>query len=156
MYKEEDFFQVFGKINILFATLDFLVTQTIFQLVNDSNIHLLSKITNKTTLQNKFRFIKDLNPEEVVNLSVLSELKNLLPKAFEVGESRNRFIHDLWVFNPTTIPAGKIKRVEIKSLENKMFDFLENETNLDELNIFLQELGNMQIKIDSISKRLPS
>jgi hypothetical protein len=153
----EDFLQVFGHISVFFATLDFWVTLTIIQLVDKSKINLSSKITDKTTLQQKFRLIEKLKPEDVIDPISLSDLQKLLSQALVIGEKRNRFIHAQWIFDANNIAAGKISRLELQGIGSGTIGFKTIEdTTLDDLHTFLNEIGEMQQQIGSISSRLPA
>jgi hypothetical protein len=137
MASSEDFFQVFGHISVYFATFDFLTTLTILRLVDGRIVDQSLRMNDRNTLQQKFRLIERLEPHHVTNLAVLQELQGLLPEAVSVGETRNRFIHDQWMFAPDAIPTGRITRIRLEGLESGMFRLVSEETTLADLYAFL-------------------
>src|SRR5690242_5786908 len=106
----DDFFRVFGRISIFFATWDFFVTVLIGEVLRNDVV--LPKLDN-WTLGRKLRYFEKLEGQHVSNPSLLKQIRDLLPLAFEVSEKRNRFIHDQWVFWPAMIARGDIERVSL-------------------------------------------
>lgn len=156
MYRNEDFFQVFGHISVFFTTLDFFVTATLLQLVDkDKRVRAIA-MADRTTLQQKFRLFEKLEERQVIDHALLGEIKSILPRALTVGERRNRFVHDLWKFAPNDISAGRIGRSRIQGLDRWTVRVVqEEETTIDELYTFLREIGTLQKDFGAFLGRLP-
>ena len=99
LYRNEDFFQVIGRISVFFSTWDLLTTLLTMRLVKRQT--RLPVNFDRRTLPQKLRFLGELSAPEVVDPDVLKEVKLELPAALSVAGKRNRYIHDQWVFTPT-------------------------------------------------------
>jgi hypothetical protein len=156
MYTNEDFFQVFGHISVFLATLDFLVTTTMLRLVQkDKRVRDLA-MNDRTTLQQKLCLLDRLQDHQVVDAPLLGEIKSILPRAFTIREKRNRFVHDLWKFAPEDVRAGRITRFRIQGLNSWAPKVVrDEETTIEGLYSFLQEIGELQKEFGRFYKRLP-
>jgi hypothetical protein len=156
MPRNEDFFEVFGLISVQFATLDVFVTLSILRLVaHDQRVKKIA-MNNRTTLGQKIRIIQRLESRNVVKHDVLVQLHQLLPTALILSEKRNRFIHDLWLFDPEAVWIGKITRLTIEQLPNwKFAPTRAEEHSLDSLREFVNEIGSMQKSFAAILEKLP-
>lgn len=148
--------QMFGWISVWFATLDLFVTQVILRLVKvaafkGNNVPL----KDTTTLQLKFRLLAGLTPDQVFDPTILAEIQEHIGEALEVGEFRNRCIHDQWVFNDAEIAAGRISRIRLTRLEKWNTESETVAYNLDDLGHFLNRIGALQNKFGAWWKRLP-
>ena len=144
MTTEKDFFQVLGHISVFFSTLDVLTSIFIRQQIK-SDFHL--KFNDKTTLGQKYKILQGFNQEHFVSLEVYSDFVNILPEAIEISEKRNRFIHDQWIFNQKNIEVGTIERGMLKVFETGKWKMDIDVHTLDELYVFLNELGELQKKV---------
>jgi len=157
-YTNENFFQIIGKISIVFATLDFFTTQLIFRLISAEYYDDLG-ITDSTTLGQKLKKLEKLKEENIDYPAALVELRKILPKAISFAEERNRYIHDQWVFTESEISYGKIFRVRIRRKNNLNINFSDVEENktliIEDLNDFCDEIINMQVEIKKIVESIP-
>ena len=115
MYRDDDFYILFGKISTLFSSLDFFVTSVILKLIKNPTT---KKITNNTTLGQKLRILKSLTPSDVVDIEILNCTNSIINTAIIVSDDRNRFIHDLWVFNESNISQGIITKHRMTGLND--------------------------------------
>jgi hypothetical protein len=156
MYTEKEFMQVFGHISVFFATLDFIVTQGLVRLLTpEARDKAKIKTLSKGTLPEKLIIIQNLSPNDVIDPGVLDKLRTLLPEALEAGQKRNRLIHDQWEFNDQNIANGKIRRLTLRWLPDGRVDLQIDETTIDELYEYLNEIGSLQIQFSAIFKQLP-
>jgi hypothetical protein len=154
-HTREDFFQVFGHIAVFFATLDLFVTLTILHLVRkDKRIKSIA-MKDSTTLNQKLLILGRLQPDQVTDAAILGEVASLIPDALKVGEKRNRFTHDQWVFNPKTVTNGVISRCRIAGLSEWGIAVMkEDEVTIEQLQAFLNEIGALQIRFGQVFDRL--
>ncbi len=150
-YRNEDFFEVIGRISVSFATLDFFTSELIRRLLP---IDKKSQIpfTNRTTLGKKFNILEKMTDEKVIDSDVLADVHKVITEAQEVSLERNRYIHDQWVFNPKKISQGKIVRLKMDVSTNYNE---ETELTLRELYDFLNRIGELQKQFAGFLKRLP-
>src|SRR5579871_2174889 len=111
MATNEDFERIIGHISILFASWDFFVAMTITSLVAPE-----AEVGNldDSTLARKLRYLSELDPDEVVNRSVLQRIRSALPSAFEISRQRTNFLRDMWAFRPEKISRGLIERIALE------------------------------------------
>ncbi|MBN1292662.1 MAG: hypothetical protein JXB48_12550 [Candidatus Latescibacteria bacterium] len=152
-YRNEDFFQVFGRICIFFATLDFFVSEVIIRLIKTNRQIQLSE---NMTLGQKFKIISDLSPDQVIDPDILFDIKKILPEAIDVSRERNRYIHDQWVFNPELISKGKINRFTLNFPPQTAYINKQTELTINDLDAFLKRIGELQKKFGAFLDRLPS
>lgn len=155
MAEIQDFLRVFGHISVFFATLDFMTTEAILRLVDEGITDPKLKMNDRMTLAQKFRIIEYLEASQVTDPAVLLSLKQFMPQALQVGETRNRFIHDQWVFAAESLAAGKITRVRLTGLENGRIQMQSEETTLDNLRFFLGQIGEIQQRLGAALSQLP-
>ncbi|MFA7419334.1 MAG: hypothetical protein WCZ90_06570 [Melioribacteraceae bacterium] len=154
-YTTESFFQLFGHINVFFATIDFIVTLVIYRLLKFENFKN-SPINEKTTLKQKFRILKDVKAENVYDLNALKKINNFVDEAIELSEKRNRFIHDQWLFAPDLINEGKIGRLNLNKISMGSFTPQQETHSYEELVEFINKLGNMQKLVNYVFNLLPN
>jgi len=95
-------------------------------------------MSDRTTLQQKFRIIETLRPDQVIDPSLLADIQSFISDALVIGEKRNRYIHDLWVFDAENVKKGKLTRHRIKDLDNWKFSTaVEEEPLITDLENFL-------------------
>jgi len=145
--KNEDFEKVLGKISIFFATLDFLSSRLIVEL-DIQDVEKLFK--SNATLNQKFGLLNKLTETQVKQRETFKKLKEILPKAIDLSEQRNRFIHDQWVFNPNNISEGKIERIEIVNFHKSNFKIQKTIHTIENLYALLGEIGKIQIQIGNL------
>jgi hypothetical protein len=110
-YTVNDFFRIIGKISVCFAALDMFTSQLLRDLTKREPSSELPFPVN-ATLGRKLHLLKDMNPEDTINLDVLTEFKNFLPEALKIADERNRYIHDMWIFD-RSLPSGRMRRVQM-------------------------------------------
>ena len=156
-YCEDDYFKVFGNITVYFATLDFLVSELIMRLLpTPPNAHQLKPPYNeRSTLGQKLNILREMTAEHVVHPELLTRVQTILPEAIEVSEKRNRYMHDLWVFDPTMICKGEIGRLQIEITKGWLPSFKNNHHTIAELNEFLKILGRQQKTFGGFLNELP-
>jgi hypothetical protein len=139
-YTMDDFLQVIGRISVFFATLDFITSLVIIELIGrESTLPL--PFSEKSTLTHKFYALEKMDPGKTSSPQVLNEIKLLLPHAIEVANERNRYIHDQWMFRPDLVRAGKIGRVRMNFVQKLG---VPSEFSIDDLNQFLRSIGELQ------------
>ncbi|MFH1509418.1 MAG: hypothetical protein ABIE68_04600 [bacterium] len=149
MYKKEDFFQVIGHVSVFFSTLDVLTSILISELVKKS---VANKPKYDDTLGIKFRFLKGLNNEDVNSVKTLKKLNGLIDEAIKISDERNRYIHDLWVFDDKNIRKGYIDRLRMKGTNKIGFEKEVSTLSINDLYVFLKGIGNMQESIGKMIK----
>lgn len=123
----DDYFKLLGKISVLFATLDFAVTEVILKIAKSETGSFKLPAEN-STLGKKLRFLKESSFSSALGLTAMEHLSGFLPAAIEVADERNRYIHDQWIFNQDFISKGKIERIKMTSsgLKEKVLLTLED------------------------------
>lgn len=140
VFNEDDYFKSFGKISALFATLDFVVTEIILKIAKaEGNDFKLPRET--ATLGNKLRLLQESSASSAFALNVKKTLSNILPTAINIADERNRYIHDQWIFNPSTISSGKIDRIKLTSTGLKERITL----SIEEIKAFENDIASIQI-----------
>jgi hypothetical protein len=155
-FKNEDFFQVLGRISIFFATADFITTEIIIRLIKDESRDEIKPLEDSSTLTQKLKWLQQLTLESVTDSLILEDLKFFLPWAIDISLERNRYIHDQWVFNKEDILVGKINRARIIGLKKFKIEIEQKMFTIDNLYTFLTEVGEMQKKLFEILNKLPS
>ena len=115
---QQSVFQQFGHITVFFSTLDFFVTLFIIEIVSVEYKASKQPLNDYTTLGKKLRLIQNLSETDVIAPEVLVTVKQELDEAISVANERNRFMHDQWVFDPTTLEKGIINRMAFVDLKN--------------------------------------
>lgn len=158
-YTNEDFFQIIGKISVVFATLDFFASQLLFRLMSAEGYDNL-KINDTTTLGQKFKKLSEIKDEDVDYSLALVGLRKILPEAVAVAEERNRYIHDQWIFIESEISSGKIHRAKLKRKNNLNINVSDFEIakilKIEDLNAFCDKIVNMQVRIKKIVESIPT
>jgi hypothetical protein len=138
MYSDDDFFRILGHISVFFATLDLFASEVILRLTGWTSGTALP-FGETATLGHKLTLLGEMRPEHVANSAVLLDLQRELPRAQTAARERNRYIHDQWIFDPTLIPQGRIRRARWPLGQAAV-----QELTLQELHSFLQEIGQLQ------------
>ncbi|WP_394237098.1 hypothetical protein [Pseudomonas anguilliseptica] len=139
VFNQDDYFRIFGRISILFATLDFGVTELILKIAKAEGDDF--KLPHNTaTLGNKLRFLQSSSVSSAYALEIKNSLSSILPKAVAIADERNRYIHDIWIFNPNTITSGKIDRIQLSSTGLKERVSL----SIEEIQAFENDIGYIQ------------
>jgi hypothetical protein len=155
-YTNENFFEVIGHISVLFSTWDLLTTLLIIRLVK-RNAPLPDSLTRKT-LGQKLALLKDLTPTDVVDPALLGRIQLVLPKAREVAEKRNRFIHDQWVFAEESIPKGEIHLLSVEVImgsEGRTVKMPRTDFRIADLSAFRETVGEQQKIFIALLESLP-
>ena len=154
-YSIEKFYQVLGNITFRFASLDFLVTLLILRLVDFSKIKNRFPIDDRTTLKQKFKFLKNLDAEKTYNKKVFNEFNEFIDKGIHLSEKRNRYIHDLWSFNESLLKVGKIHRQTLAKVQEGLMETKNEQHTFEELSNFVNEILRMQKKTIEFFQKLP-
>jgi hypothetical protein len=158
-YTNEEFFQIIGRVSIVFATMDFFATQIIFRLTSAEEYESL-KIGDNTTLGTKLYKMNKINAIDNTYPSVINELRKILPKAIAISKERNRYMHDLWIFKESDICNGEICRVRPRrknSLNINTSDMDNNVTlKIHDLYSFCDEIIKIQNAMRKIADSIPS
>ncbi|HEX4145397.1 MAG TPA: hypothetical protein VHY91_17970 [Pirellulales bacterium] len=140
MATDNDFFQVLGRISVVFSALDLIVTLIIRGLVVNN------LVKDKDTLGKKLMYLAKLQAHDVTDANVLNGIQSLLPKAQPIVESRNRFIHDQWVLDAQMVAAAAVRRIKLIDVADSACGIEWTKVTLSELNGFCDELVKLQYK----------
>ena len=121
MYTNEDFFARIGRVSLLFATLDFYTSEILARLQSGSSL----PFKDTDTLGRKLKVMADLGSIGPEYQDLLAQLQAHLPTALAIAAERNRFIHDLWVFDAPLVAAGRIRRVRPRFEKGKPGEWRE-------------------------------
>lgn len=102
-----DIYKMIGEISVKFATLDFFTILVIDNLGRGKG----GPPPNKA-LGEKFGYLRDVLPANTTNATVLMELRQTIEEAIAVAKLRNRFLHDLLIFNSSLLVSDKVGRVQ--------------------------------------------
>jgi predicted RNA-binding Zn-ribbon protein involved in translation (DUF1610 family) len=152
---DRGFIELFGWISMYFATVDFLVTETILRLVYRDKVDWANALSDRTTLGGKFRLLQRLRPDQVTDPTILREVQDQLPEALAISEMRNRFTHDNWMFDQALIATGRIGKIRLTGLDRWGLTTELTEYRIDELAEFFGRIGEMQQRFASLNSRLP-
>ena len=114
MYTEDDYFKLLGRISVLFATLDLLVTELILKIAKNESAKL-DLPSETATLGTKLRFLEKAPVSTKFAMNVVNSVNSILHDAIKIADERNRYIHDQWIFDPASICEGRIDRVRLTS-----------------------------------------
>lgn len=139
MNTEDDFIKAIGKVSIMFALLDYVVSTLLLRMVGwVPGSH--APFNDNTTLGQKFELLEKLAPQDVINEEILVDLRKYLPSAKKVACERNRYMHDQWIFDPKLIQHGRIGRHRpLLSLKSSTQEVL-----LEDMYRFAREIGDLQ------------
>ena len=138
MYSQDDYFKLLGKISVLFATLDFFVTEVILK-IEKNEVDDFDLPRKNATLGNKLRFLQDLKISSEFGLKTIRSLSYIFPEAIAISDERNRYIHDIWIFEENSISNGVIDRVRLTSSGLK-----------ERSSLSIDEIKEFEIKVKSI------
>ncbi len=139
MKRNEDFFEIIGKVTVFFSTVDLLATELISKFKSiETEPFKLPKET--ATLGMKIGFIEKIVVTSPQAIAALNHIYENLTFIKEVANERNRYMHDQWIFNQEIIKSGRIERIRLTS------SGLKESTSLsyDDLNNFCNEVGKVQ------------
>jgi len=139
MKRNEDFFEIIGKITMFFSTVDLLATTLIlkFKALETESLELPKETATLGIKINYLEKIKLINPQSKIALSYIHDNLSFI---YTVVNERNRYMHDQWLFNPETIKLGHIDRIKLTS------SGLKETTSLyhDDLTKFCFKVGKVQ------------
>lgn len=141
----DDYFTLLGRISVLFATLDFAVTEVILK-ISKNETEAFKLPSETATLGKKLRFLKELSVSSSFGMAAIESLSNYLPAAIDMADERNRYTHDQWVFNPNVISKGQIERVKLSSSGLKEKTLL----TIGDISMFEGKVAAMQVPFFNI------
>jgi len=148
MNNTEEFQIVIGEICLVFSTTDWYTTTLMFFLFDKSKTNKYTKVSEQTTLGQKFKMLKEAKPEEVTNQEILATLHGFVDDAIRLADKRNRYIHDLWMFNEQLLQEGRFRRMKMRKLgENTHFVLHWTDHNVQEVRDFRDQLIALQQKL---------
>lgn len=133
MAKNEDFERAIGHISIVFAAWDFFVAMIIVAILRPG---IDSRDLDDWTLAQKLRYLKGLNPEQVVYRDVLERIQSAIPRAVEVCRQRTRFLRDMWAFRPEELRRDCVEKIALEiegTPEGRKFSFRTETYSLAQL-----------------------
>jgi hypothetical protein len=142
---QEGIFKIIGHITIFYATLDFFVTRFIFESVTEEYKSKNKPMTDFITLGQKLDLISNLQDIDVKSADALKQAKLSMDEAKAVAKERNRFIHDLWKFDPRDLENGQITRMSQINLKTWKYDFKVSDAYTEQdLYGLLGRIGHLQ------------
>jgi hypothetical protein len=152
--KIEEVFDLLGHITIFFATLDFLTTLLIYDIITDEYKKNHNPLRDNTTLKQKFVLLKNLKITDVKSEPLLIEIHNFIEEAISISEERNRFMHDQWVFDDKYLEKDTIRKIKIGGLNKWEIKTEESNHSLQDIQSLLISIGKMQYKVNDALKEL--
>lgn len=148
LYNNDDFFRVIGRISVTFATWDLFLSDILVRLRPGKP--LCFKETD--TLGRKLQRLEALKRKEVCDPHLLDELVAHLPKAKSIAHERNRYIHDLWVFDEDLIASGRIRRGVLTFKPDIHIE--RKELTIQELESFCEAIWSIQKPFADAAQKL--
>jgi len=140
-------FEMLGRITVFYATLDLLVSKLYLELILSDKA---SNVNDTDLLPTKFKALKSLKETDVVSVVALDEIKMFADDAISLAKTRNRFLHDQWVFNPNDLAAGEIRRIKLSGIKERMLKTESCTHSYQDLEDLLKNLGEMQEKVGKV------
>lgn len=124
---EEEVFQIFGRISVVYSTLDFIITVLIMEIVNDNYKSPKNALNDNMTLGKKLDIIKNLEDSDVKSAVALQSVNKFIDDAILISKERNRFMHDQWLFAPNDLAEGKISKLTLVNLRSWGIDNIKSD-----------------------------
>lgn len=147
MITQHQVFQIFGHITVFYATLDFLISAFIIEILTDSYKRSHKPFDSSSTLGKKFHYIKNIQKVDVISERILADAHSIIDEALDIANERNRFIHDNWMFSPNDLINDRIRRTTITLEDSWNFKVDHSEAYTEhDLTQLLQRIGQLQMK----------
>lgn len=114
MTKKDEVFKAIGRINIIYANLDFLITSTLNYLISDNSKAAGIVTSGITSLSAKLKLAEELCSVRNMDDSLKTELFEIFKEADKVRKRRNRFSHDILMMSDELLEDGKVKRYDVR------------------------------------------
>ena len=108
MATEEQFYSLFGRLAVKFASLDYVTTIIVQHLLSGPDLVAACVVTHRMGLGRKIQLARQLAHYRFAANAKKADLLDLLRDVESISVRRNEYIHGRWSVNPDLISAGKV------------------------------------------------